>query len=135
MIPKRYNTTNICEKIKENGKICGEPLGYRNALQERDKEGNPTGRWICKRHYNKDYNKRSGCGNNLFREMRDSRTGNLDPDSTKAKGDIFEAVTCRARGVKNLNIENDNFHSKIDHSIDLEYGIIQSIWYNTINMV
>lgn len=42
---KKYNDTNTCDICRENGKTV--ILTSENARQERDKSGNPTGRWTC----------------------------------------------------------------------------------------
>ena len=62
----------------------------------------------------------------MDKERRDFRNDNLDPDSPTGKGYIGEQITCSVRGIKNLNIEKDNFEVPIDHSIDSEYGTVQS---------
>lgn len=56
------------------------------------------------------------------------RTGYLNNNSTDALGDICEAITCKVRGVKNLNIENDNYRSPIDHSFDYELGVVKELY-------
>lgn len=56
----------------------------------------------------------------------DRRTGNLDPESPQAKSDKFEYLTCEVFEVKNLNIENDNYCSPIDHSLHPVLGILQT---------
>ena len=58
--------------------------------------------------------------------------GNLDLDSSGAKGDNFQKLTCEWRSiistipVKDLNLENNNYNSPIDHTRDSELGIIQT---------
>lgn len=130
-----YNRTNTCDNLKEDGKKCECKLMPGNTLREYENE-KWTGRWLCRSCWQKnDYNKRMDSHVNIIKSLSDRRTNNLDPESPQAKGDISEAVTCATRGVKNLNIENDNFNSPIDHSRDTEYGIIQSkgAIYNTLN--
>ena len=108
-------------------KIC---KGYR----EYDKKGNWTGRWLCINCWQKfDPNS----PNNIRKSLAGRRTGNIDPNSSSGKGDIFEQIVCKARGVKNLNYENDNFNEPLDHSRDPELGIIQTkgAIYNSINGV
>ena len=39
---------------------------------------------------------------------------------------MFEAITCKVHNIKNLNIENDNYLSPIDHSPDHKLGIVQT---------
>lgn len=118
---KYYNRANTCDRCGENfGNVSGHP--YR----EYDKERNWTGKWLCHKCYKKDYDKRPGCGHSLEKDVTDRRTGNQNPNSGSAKGDLFEELTCIWRGVKNLNIENDDYGSPIDHSRDPELGIIQT---------
>ena len=115
-----YNRTNTCD-------ICGKDLVPGKSYREYDKEGKWTGRWLCNECWGKYYQKNDADSqNNMKRSLAGRRTGNLNPSSTQAKGDVFEYITCKVRGVKNLNIENDNYNSPIDHSRDQEYGILQS---------
>lgn len=86
-----------------------------------------TGRYLCRSCYSKDYNKKYYSYDNDPRKyMRNIRINNLDRYSSSGKGLVFELVTCKARSLKNLNIESDNYSSKLDHSIDPEYGILQT---------
>lgn len=50
----------------------------------------------------------------------------LDIYSESGKIFVFDQVTCKARGIKNLKLENDNFRSKNGHSIDKDYGILDT---------
>lgn len=102
-----YNRTNTCDR-------CRKDLTSRHPMREYDKKGNWTGNWLCTRCYDKEH------------RPADFRMGNLDPNSSVGLGYIFQQITCKTRGVKDLNIEDDNFHSPIDHSRDPEYGIIQT---------
>lgn len=54
------------------------------------------------------------------------RNKELSKDSTLGKGFIGEQIWCKVRGVKNCNIEMDNFTYKHDHSPDKEYGIVNT---------
>ncbi len=54
------------------------------------------------------------------------RTGNLDPNSYKAIGNLFEKLTCKWKGVKNLNDDNDNYEVPIDHPADSEGKVLQT---------
>lgn len=107
-----YNRTNTCDR-------CGNKLIPGKVYRKRNKEGDWTGKWLC-----------TSCQQ---KESADFRNNNLDPNSSHGKGYIFEQITCKARGIDNLNINDDNFNSIIDHSPDPEYGIIQSkgAIYNT----
>ncbi len=133
---KRPSEIGLCPRIKKDtGKPCGRPLTPRNRCEERDKNGNKTGIWICLICYNRDSSHRQDSRNNVLKSIANSRTGNLDPGCNKAKGDLGEELTNRWRGTKNLNKENDNYLNPIDHSRDLELGIIQTkiAWYNPEN--
>lgn len=107
-----YNKTNTCDRIKDNGHRCGNELIPTHAYQKYDKEGNWTGEWICR--------------NCRQKELADCRNNNLDPRSAHGIGFICEQITCKTRGVDNLNILYDNFNTPIDHNRDPELGIIQT---------
>lgn len=119
-----YNRTNTCDNIKEDGKKCECKLMSGNAYREFDKKGDWTGKWFCRKCNRREALK---CGNR--------RSGNLSPNSSHKIGDIFEELTCKWRGVNNLNIDDDNYTSPIDHSRDPELGIIQTkgALYNDTN--
>lgn len=119
-----YNRTNTCDRCREEGK--NTKLVSGNSFREHNDDGKWTGRWLCKSCYNKDYDKRPDSRNSAIKKLADRRTGNIDPNSNSAKGDIFEEVTCRIRGVKRLSIEDNNYGLHFDHSIDSELGIIQT---------
>lgn len=72
---KKYNEPNTCDICRENGKTI--ILTSENARQERDKNGNPTGRWtcdVCYAIYDRygTYEKPEKCINTLgwFREQK-----------------------------------------------------------------
>lgn len=111
-----YNKTNTCD-------ICGEKLYPRNACRESDKLGNLTGRWLCKNCYER-YDPDSQHSARKF--VAHHRTGNLDPNSSQGKGDIFQAITVKVHKVKDLNIESNNYTYPIDHSPDPILGILQT---------
>lgn len=122
-----YNDTNSCSRIKENGEICGEKFDKVKALRERDKDGNETGRWICNKCYMKDYDKKRDIKKE-YREryLSDRRTGNQNPNSTQAIGDLFERLTEIKKNVVNLNKKLDCYNTPIDHSADSEGRIPQT---------
>ncbi len=126
---ENYNETNTCPMIKPDGATCGKELVPHYTMRERDKDGNETGRWICKNcHSNYDPNGQW----NLLRSVENRRTGNLDPESPCGKGDKFQELTCNWRStvstipVEDLNKKLDNYNVPIDHSRDSELGIIQT---------
>lgn len=125
---KYYNRTNTCDKCREKG-IETKLVQHTNALRERNKEGNWTGRWSCKSCWDKDYQKNDpNSTNNIIKSMRDHRTGNLDPNSNYAKGDNFEDLTSRWLGVKRLSVEYDKYsmlpldHSPIPNGVSVKIG-------------
>lgn len=125
---KYYNRTNTCN-------ICG--INFDNAsgnpTREYNKEGDWTGRWLCVNcWYSIDYRQRPDNLANIIKSLANHRTGNLDPNCTSAKGDLFEELTARWRGIKRLSIENDNYGLPFDHSIDSELGVIETkgIFFN-----
>jgi hypothetical protein len=121
-----HNEKNICEE-------CGEKLiSHINARRERDRYGNRTGRWLCEMCGCRNRQLLFDSQNNVRKQLRDTRTGNLDPNSKRGKGNLAEELTCRWRSiisiipVENLNIKFDNYNTPIDHSYDSELGIIQT---------
>lgn len=114
IILKYYNRTNICDR-------CGKnlALGPGNPCREYNIDGNWTGKWTCFSCYDKEQTQQ------IKKQLAHRRTGNLTKPSL-IFGDDCEELTCRWRGVENLNKQNDNFCNPIDHSIDPELGIIQT---------
>lgn len=123
-----YNDTNTCDR-------CGKDLrlGPGNPRREYNIDGSCTEKWFC-----------GECGTNDFmKKLADSRTGNLDPNCNTARGGRIEEVTCRVHNVKNLNKENDNYRSPIDHSKSPILGVLQTkgagydiyrrSWHNRLN--
>lgn len=122
---KAYNVTNTCDR-------CGKSFCLEwHPRKEYDNKGDWTGKWICTScyahdWYHTDYKYRQDCTNNIIKGLANRRTGNVNPNSNQAKGDIFQVLTCIVHRVKDLNIINDNFNSPIDHSRDPIYGILQT---------
>ncbi len=121
---KIYNKLNICDECKT------KKLSSSDANREYDyTKGIYTGRWLCDRCWGRYRQKNDpNSRNNIIKIIGDRRSGNLNPNSTQAKGDLFEELTCKWRGVDNLNKENDNYSNgtPIDHSSDTEGKIIQT---------
>lgn len=127
MARRKTDFTNI------NCFVCGkDSLTSKTAFSEDDGKGFRTGRWFCYSCYNKDRYKNGRLNVNLINEMRDRRLNNLDPNSTQAKGDHFEELTCIWRStvssvpIENLNKRFDNYNTPMDHSPDSELGIIHT---------
>lgn len=97
-----YNETNTCDKIRKVGfswKRCGNRLIREENPHREYKDGKWTGKWLCRSCYVKPRN-RIGKNSN----------------SPKAKADNSQELTCELFDVKDLNKENDNYCSPIDHS-------------------
>lgn len=136
---KYYNRTNTCDNIKEDGKKCENELYSGNTYVEYNKEGNPTGRYLCRNCWCKYERKNNPyCSDNIKKSLANRRIEDLDPNSPCAKGDIFQTITCKVHGVKDLNIENDNYLVPIDHpglqSKGAIYNPIDRSWSNRWNM-
>jgi hypothetical protein len=61
-----------------------------------------------------------------MKSMANVRLGVENLDSSRAKGTFYEAITCMARKLGNMNQINDNYNSPIDHTRDPILGIIDS---------
>lgn len=123
---RQYNETNTCPKIRKDGNICGNKLTPGSVCRERDIYGNLTGIWVCILCHNIDREHNDPNSRlNIIKSLRDRRTGNLHNDNL-IFADNCEELTKRWRGVKNLNKENDNYNSPIDHSRDPELGVVQT---------
>lgn len=121
-MPRKTDFANIqCDR-------CGrDKLTSKTALREYDSKGNFSGKWLCRNCHSRDYQKfNPNSQYNIIKSMRDRRMNNLDQNSSQAIGDLFEELTCRWKGVKNLNKENDNYSSLLDHSPDSEWKILQT---------
>lgn len=120
---EKYNETNTCEFIETDGERCTEKLCPGNARQF-----NINGKivWYCEKHSGRYRATLPNSQNNTRKLIANFRNNNLSVESPSGKGYISQKVTCIVRGIEDLNIKNDNFHSEIDHSKDSELGIIQS---------
>lgn len=76
--------------------------------------------YICQKCYDEQKYQENG------KLKAKSRNKELSKNSTSGKGFIGEQIWCKVRGVKNCNIELDNFHTPKDHSPDPEYGIVNT---------
>lgn len=116
---KHYNHNDICDECKI------EKLIPKNALREYDENNNWTGRWLCTKCNSRHRQRLPNSLCNTLKLITDRRSGNIKLNANH-KGDLFEELTCKWRGVKNLNIEKNCYNTPIDHSIDNELGIIQT---------
>ena len=129
-----YNSTDTCEKVKEDGKICRRDF-HGKAYREIDKDI-WTGKWICSQCYLKKRDKKKRHEEYRERYITNRLTGNQDPNHSNTKGDLTEELTNRWKGTDNLNKKNDNYRFKIDHSPDPITGLIyqtKSKRYDPIN--
>jgi hypothetical protein len=109
-----YNRTNTCDNIIPVGfswRRCEEKLVKGKVRRCRDKEGNETGRWICKKCWQK-YDPNSQ--NNIQKMITDRRTGNQNPNHTNVFGDNVLELACILYGWEDLNKRYDNYKSPID---------------------
>lgn len=125
---KHYNSKNACHRCIEDGKTIEESqLSEGYTYRENDKDGRKTGEWICSSHWHKDYNKyNSDSINNIQKSLRNSRTGNIDPNSTISEGNITQKLVHELYGWIDLNKENDNYNSPIDF-LDGMTGLLYQI--------
>ena len=123
MPPTKVDHSNTICCLCGTDKTCGH---WRRCY---DKKGKWNRKYVCNKCYKKNWNRETF--------LSDRRTGNINPNCSSAKGDLFEELTCVWRGVKSLNKENDNYCSPIDHSRDPELGIIQTQgkFYNSYNQI
>lgn len=99
------------DKIKGKNRCCVCNKLTR-CMRKEYKEGKHTGGWICENCRGEEYY------TNTIKPMTDHRIGNIDPNSSVAKGDNFEELTSIWKRVKILSIENDKYCGPLDHSID-----------------
>lgn len=103
--------------------ICGKTAGKR----EWDNKGIFTGKYLCIRHYNMNYRMRHKDDmDKTKKELRNCRNGQLDPHSNTGKGFIFEQIVCKTLGIRNCNIELDNWNSHTDIDKHEKYGYISA---------
>ncbi len=122
------NTTCYLCGSKETRTVRGSPewMAYRT-----DEKGNfkisgenwDEKTYICFPCYHYEYKKLSHSWHSKRKAEAKWRNKELSKDSNCGKGFIGEQIWCKVRGVKNCNIELNDFQSKYDHSPDPEYGI------------
>lgn len=105
--------------------------GVHQWFKYRDEKGNWDRKsYICSRcyyrnHYHNVIKSDPNSTVGTMKSMAKYRNKQLSKYSNIGKGFIGEQIIVNTRGLKNCNIELDNFHSKFDLSVDLEYGNIQ----------
>jgi hypothetical protein len=106
---------NTCPIIRKDGTICGNKLISGNRRKEKDKDGNKTGRLICKTCYDRNYWHISSYRENR-KLLAGCRTGNLIYWN-HIIGDLFEDLTSIWKKVKVLSKINGR-NGPLDHSVD-----------------
>src|SRR3990167_7649044 len=82
-----------------------------------------TGKAICNKCYAKIQNNDPNSYKNTIKLMADWRTGNLDRFKETGKAVIGQWIVAKTIGVKDLNIENNNFKEPVDLSKHSKYGL------------
>lgn len=131
--PYVNHTTTTCTICKRD---CTYILPNRRPhwlKYKTDENGNfkKDGKWdkssyICNLCYNKENSKLPNSNINIIKSQRKFRNKQLSINCTSGRGFIGEQIWCKVRGVKNCNIETDNFSYVFDHSPDREYGIVNT---------
>lgn len=98
-----------------------DPSGYERWYNHICDKSDCTGH-TCHNCYMR-YNPNSSL--NTIKSLANSRIGNISIYSHSGKGLIAEAIVAKVRGIKNANIDNDNFHVKFDLYSDHKYGTLQ----------
>lgn len=79
--------------------------------------------YLCKKCWSKNYNVLHNIDYvNLRKDISNSRTGNISRYTSHGKGIIGQWVGAKTLGLKDLNIENNNFNEPIDLSYHQLYG-------------
>lgn len=126
-------------RIDHKGTICCICGSNKTRMKGKDSEGNPiyhwnreykddiwSGRYICGKCNDKIRRKLPDSNVNVIKKMRKFRNNQLSIYTSSGKTYVGEQIWCKVRGVKNCNIEKDNFAYKYDHSSDSEYGIVNT---------
>lgn len=132
-----YKEGDVCHRCIEDKDVTDKSVLCRgNVCLEKNKDGKETGKYVCHKHWIRDYNKYdpNSC-NNIQKSLRNCRTENQDPNHSSTKGDRNLDIVCEANGYENLNKTYDNYITTID-CIDRKTGLyyqVQGICYNPIN--
>lgn len=117
----KYNPSDTCDNCKEK---------LVNPLRERDKKGNITGRWFCRKCHGK-YD--SNSQNNIRKLLAGCRTGNQNPNSDHTKGKKSQKLACVLYGWDDLNEKYDDYTTPLD-CYDPKTGLyhqVQGRYYNS----
>lgn len=97
------------------------PSGYPCWFMDYNDKGDWTGKYVCHKCYHRYDNNST---DNLIKSMRKCRNKGISKYSNTGKGFIGEQIVANVRGLKNCNIEKDDFNFKFDLH-DPEYGRVQ----------
>ena len=115
----------------ENRKCCdcgsnrttqgfGSPRWHKHRCDRMD-----CSKWLCHKCYSKIQNKSPDSYNSLIKLMRQCRNGYFDIKKEMCKGCIGVEIVVNTLGLKNINIENDNFNSDVDTCRHPKHGNIE----------
>lgn len=138
--PHKTKEYNLNKRKNRKCYVCGSEETYVKPNGDLDWRKYPNvDRWdgksyICKDCYNsyrRSYYHDIGkfdpdSISSWMRSNANVRTGKISSITNNGLGIIVEYVICAERNIRNNNVIVDNFTSKIDLTIDEEYGIIQS---------
>ena len=88
--------------------------------------------YTCKKCYGRIVQNLPDSQNNIRKRLANSRNKQLDPDSGPGKGFIGEQIVANTLGIKNCNLDRDNFNYQIDLYDDIKYKKIQ-VKYTALN--
>lgn len=118
-----YNLTNICPRCREEyergdrDKLTDKSILYPgNARQEVGKNGKITGEYVCNNHSYKSRQRHDpNSQNNIFRSLRDVRTGNLR-DRPNILAHNCEKLTENWLGAERTSVRFDKYSQlPLDH--------------------
>lgn len=128
----KVNHTNtvccMCKKKCTNKNFNGDPnwIKYRiNKEGNYDRYGNWDNKsYLCTRCYSNIRNREKDSYREAIKSVADSRTGNLDRSSSTGEAIISQWICAIVLGLRDMNIEKNNFNEHIDLSLHSKYGMI-----------
>jgi hypothetical protein len=111
-----YSRTNICPRCRDENNITHRSiLCPKNALHERDNNGEMTNEYVCYRHGLRHYERYNpNSMHNTLKSIANFRTGNQHPDHNSTKGDKDLDLVCELYGYEDLNKKYDDYEYPID---------------------
>lgn len=118
----------ICGSADTYIKLSGGPLWrkYKGYDWCNYRAGSNTGKWdgksyLCDNCYGRIISYFPDSRNSLLKKIANSRNRQIDPDSPQGKGHITEQIATKTLGLKNYNLESDNFSSEFDAYDPVKY--------------